>query len=61
LCRKEEQLRADARDASKDLRSLVVGKKPLDLLKRSNPEAFYYWYRIEKFREEREPIHTLDE
>jgi hypothetical protein len=43
-------------DASKDLRSLVVGKKPLDLLKRSNPEAFYYWYRIEKLREEREPI-----
>ena len=43
-------------DASKDLRSLVVGKKPLDLLKKSNPEAFYYWYRIEKLREEREPI-----
>lgn len=34
-------------DASMDLRPLSFGKKPLDTLKKSNPEAFYYWYQIE--------------
>ena len=42
-------------EASMDLRPLVVGKKPLDKLKKSNPEAFYYWYQIEKLRGERDP------
>lgn len=34
-------------DASMDLRLLSIGKKPLNTLKKSNPEAFYYWYQIE--------------
>jgi len=42
-------------EASMDLRPLVVGKKPLDKLKKSNPEAFYYWYQVEKLRGERDP------
>lgn len=35
-------------DKSMDLNPLFTGKKPLDLLKKTNPEAFYYWYQIEK-------------
>jgi len=37
-------------DASIDLRPFSIGKKPLNTLKKSNPEAFYYWYQIEKLR-----------
>ncbi len=42
-------------DTSIDLLRLVIGKKPLDVLKKSNPEAFYYWYLVEKLRTEKEP------
>jgi hypothetical protein len=43
-------------DRSMDLRQLSIGKKPLNTLKKSNPEAFYYWYLIEQLKRDREPL-----
>jgi hypothetical protein len=41
-------------DTSIDLQRFLIGQKPLDMLKKSNPEAFYYWYLIEKLRAKKE-------
>ncbi len=43
-------------DMSMDLRQLSIGKRPLNTLKKSNPEAFYYWYLIEQLQRDREPL-----
>ena len=43
-------------NVSMNLQPLSAGKKPLNTLKKSNPEAFYYWHLIEQLKRDREPI-----
>ena len=54
LCGEQELLRFEPRN---DLTALAIPEKSLNVLKKSAPEAFYYWYKIfELAQSSREPI-----
>jgi hypothetical protein len=43
-----------------DMKDFQIHRKPIDRLKKSNPEAFYYWYQVFRLLEKHSYLDWLD-